>query len=284
MSAFNLSPASRTSVTSRHRRYRSARCLLVLLMFLAIGCGKTVQNLATEELVLSDAVDRSLRSMDFSPLAGQKCYIDTAFLPTFKPPYPPTLSPSLIFVGSEYVTSSIRNQLLAAGAEVVAAKDQANVIIEPRIGTLGTDEHETVYGIPANNGISQLSAMVPAGPALPQVPELALAKLHSETGAAKLAVMAYDAKTGTPLWQSGLSIAKSDARDIWLFGIGPYQAGSIFQSPRFMKYGLHRPLTGDTDGDVHRQAVSLDEEFVYRESPREQPQRVADDPEASRAK
>jgi len=250
-----------------------------VLLLVVGGCGKTVQNLATEELVLSDAVDRSLRSIDFTPLAGQKCYIDTSFLPSFKPPYPPTLSPSLLYVGSEYITGSIRNQLLAAGAQVVTTKEQATLVIEPRIGTLGTDEHETVYGIPANNGISQLSAMVPAGPALPQIPELALAKLHSETGAAKLAVLAYDLKTGTPVWQSGLSVAKSDARDIWLLGVGPYQAGSIFQSPRFLKYGLRRPLQGDSDGDPHRQPVSLDEEFVYREPRPETLHQVADEPQ-----
>lgn len=239
--------------------------LMVCALLTLSGCGKAVQNLATEELVLSDAVDRSLRSVDFTPLIGTKCFIDNTYLPQFKQPFPTTVKPSVIYISSEYITSSLRNQLLAAGCQVVAFKNEADVIIEPRCGALGTDEFETTFGIPASTGLSQAASLMPTAPPIPAIPEMSVAKRHDETASAKMAIFAYDAKTGVPVWQSGNSTARSDARYIWFLGVGPFQTGSIFENPRYMKYGLRRPLVGDRDGDPHRQPVSLDEEFVYRE-------------------
>lgn len=245
-------------------RWRAWALLCACLLSLT-GCGKAVQNLATEELVLSDAVDRSLRSVDFTPLIGARCYIDNTFLPQFKHPYPSNVKPSVVYVSTEYVTSALRNQLLAAGCQVVPTKAEAEVIIEPRCGALGTDEFETTFGIPASTGLSQAAALMPTAPPIPAIPEMAVAKRHDETASAKLAIFAYDAKSGVPIWQSGISTARSDARYVWFLGVGPFQTGSIFEPPRYSSWGLRRPLVGDRDGDPHRQPVSLDEEFVYRQ-------------------
>ncbi len=45
-----------------------------------VGCGTTREYNATEQLVMSDAVDRSIASIDFRPLSGRKVYLDTSYL------------------------------------------------------------------------------------------------------------------------------------------------------------------------------------------------------------
>src|SRR5690606_5395103 len=43
-----------------------------VLLVIAAGCGTTRDKLATEQLLLSDAVDRAVARIDFSPLKGEK--------------------------------------------------------------------------------------------------------------------------------------------------------------------------------------------------------------------
>ncbi len=126
------------------RRCRQWMVLLLAMLsgLLLSGCGKTIRSDATEQLILSDAVDRSVRNIDFSPLSGRDCFLDTTYLKTTKSP---------TFVNADYLTSSLRNQALAAGCHLVEKETEAELIIEPRVGTLGADIHDVTYGIPSNN-------------------------------------------------------------------------------------------------------------------------------------
>lgn len=237
-----------------HGKVLLNRCLLAVLCLIVLsGCGKTIKHSGTEQLVLSDAVDRSIGSIDFTPLAGLRSYLDTTYI-KFKSPY---------FVNTEYITSSLRNQLLAAGCRLTDDRESAEIIIEPRIGSLGSDAHEVTYGIPSSNLISQAASLVPTAPSIPTIPEIALAKKDDQTAAAKIAVFAYDPETGKPIWQSGMSVTRSNARATWFFGVGPFQSGSIYEKARFAGTRLKLPLIGNRDSHKHRQAVSLDEEFLY---------------------
>lgn len=182
------------------------------------GCGTTQQNHATQQLLESDAIDAAVAQVDFSPLAGRKVYFDDTYIKDYK---------GTGFVNSNYVISGLRQQILAAGCELQEAKDQAEVVIEGRLGTLGADSHDVVYGIPKNNAINSVASAVPGSPTLPSIPELALAKKASSRGAAKLALFAYDRESRKPVWQSGLAIARSSARDTWIMGAGPFQDGTI---------------------------------------------------------
>ena len=101
------------------------------------------------------------------------------------------------------------------------------MIIEGRIGALGSDQHDMVYGIPKNSALNSVASVVPGTPSVGLLPELALAKRAAALGAAKLALFAYERESREPVWQSGLSIARSSARDTWFLGIGPIQHGTI---------------------------------------------------------
>jgi hypothetical protein len=60
-----------------------------------------------------------------------------------------------------------------------------------------------------------------------QIPEIALIKKSDMKGVAKIAVFAYDRKSGDALWQSGLVDARSTLKDTWVLGAGPFSSGSI---------------------------------------------------------
>ncbi|MEM1070574.1 MAG: DUF6655 family protein, partial [Planctomycetota bacterium] len=55
----------------------------------------------------------------------------------------------------------------------------------------------------------------------------AIARREAREAAAKIACFAYDRTTRAPIWQSGVDSAVATARDTWVFGVGPFQGGTI---------------------------------------------------------
>ncbi len=204
--------------------------LSLLLSFL--GCGATKSFTATEQLLMSDAVDSTLSKMDFRALSGHKVFLDTTYVVGAGKVIPGVAMPANL-VNSDYVISGLRQQLTAAGCMLVDTRELAEVICEARCGALGTDGHSVTYGIPANNFLNSASSVIPGTPTLPSIPELSVAKREMKSAAAKVAVFAYDRETREPLWQSGITQAGSSARDTWILGVGPLQYGNIYKGTRF---------------------------------------------------
>jgi hypothetical protein len=198
---------------------------LALLPLMQTGCGTTKSSMATEQLLLSDAVDRSVTAIDFRPLSGKNIFVDTQFVPLQRSPVPNDRT----YINTQYVVSSLRQQIMAAGCKLVDKLDDADIVVEPRIGTLAADGHQMSVGIPASKGLNTAAELVPSVPSLPSIPELSLARRETQDAASKVAVFAYDRKTREPVWQSGLSLAQSTARDTWVFGVGPFHRSAIRQ-------------------------------------------------------
>jgi hypothetical protein len=204
-----------------------------LLGAAASGCGTTKQAEATQQLLSSDAVDRAVAMIDFSPLEGQKVHFDAKFLLDYK---------GIGFVNSNYVISSLRQQMFAAGCLLQEKPEDADYIVEARMGTLGNDEHNIVYGIPANNGLNAASVVVPNSPPLPAIPEISIARRDDLMGASKIAAFAYHRETQSVVWQSGLSVARSTAKDTWILGAGPFERGTIHDGWSFAGTRLRLPF------------------------------------------
>src|SRR5262249_12101070 len=60
-----------------------------------------------------------------------------------------------------------------------------------------------------------------------------LAKRTDQKGVAKLAVFAYNRRTGRPVWQSGVVRMVSTSKDTWLLGAGPFRQGTIGDGTEF---------------------------------------------------
>jgi hypothetical protein len=189
------------------------------------GCNVTKSRLATEQLVVADAVDHAVSQIDFSPLSGRKVFLDKSYLPqTNVPGKPPTNGSNV-----EYVTSSLRQQLLAYNCQLQDKADDAEIVVEARLGALGADSNEQTYGLPTGVVLNTAaSSLTPGGSSLPQLPDLSLGRRNHQLGAARLGVFAYDRITREPVWQAGVTTGNSKANDLWVLGIGQFQNGRIY--------------------------------------------------------
>jgi hypothetical protein len=205
----------------------SVCCAVVVAGALAIsvvGCGRIISQKATDQLIAGDAVDRTISQIDFRVLMGKKVFLDTQYINK--------TVPGVGFVNSEYMISSVRQKMMCDGCLLQEKTDDADFVVEMRIGALGADGHEVIYGMPPNNYLSIAASVVPASPqaaaVIPSMPELSLAKKDDQMAAAKIALFAYNRHTREPIWQSGISESRSLVADRWFFGAGPYHKGNIY--------------------------------------------------------
>jgi len=236
-------------VTDRLRPWRLRRGGMSALLLAAIamtgsGCGTMKSNTATEQLLYSSAVDAAVAKIDFTPLRGELVYFDTQYIKT-----PPNAGGSI--VGADYVISSLRQQMAAAGVLLVPKLEDADYVVEGRLGTLGLDSNEVVYGLPANslNAAATAAANLAGVSAAPNIPEMSFGRRNAQSGAAKIGVFAYDRVTREAVWQSGISIARATARDMWLMGVGPYQKGTIYNGKtKFAGEAEDTPIASRREG------------------------------------
>ena len=190
------------------------------------GCGKTITREATRQLLTADSIDRAVAEIDLSPFAGRSVYLDTDLLEHKK-------LDGVGVGGQNYLIGSLRQHLMAAGARMEAKAGEAEFVLEARAGAVGSDEHEVVYGMPANSLLNAASQVVPEAPPLPSIPEISLAKRAEEHAATKIRLFAYHRERREIVWQSGVSEAESRATHTWLLGAGPFEKGDIYDGPRF---------------------------------------------------
>ena len=195
---------------------------------------------------MSDAVDLAVSQIDFAPLSGEKIFLDSSFLQSVK---------GFGFVNAPYIISSLRQQLTASGCLLQDKREEADVIVEARVGALGTDGHEVIYGVPKNNLLSSASSVISNVPNIPTIPELSAARTDAQCGIAKMMVFAYDRESRQPVWQSGVARAESTSRNSWVLGAGPFQRGTVHEGTRFAGEKITPPLDGLT-----RQIKNKDED------------------------
>jgi hypothetical protein len=209
------------------------RLPLLALWLLLAGCGTTrwsdTARTATEQLLISTAIDRAINQMDFRPLAGKDVYLDAQYLQGV--------------TDEKYIVSSIRQHLLASGCTLKSNREEATYVVEARAGAVGTNRHDVMIGIPAVNVPAPL-ALAGVPPAIPEIP---FAKTTDQKGVAKLGLFCYNQKTGKAVWQSGVFPIVTNAKDTWILGTGPFSRGSIYDGTRFagsrilLPFGRRRP-------------------------------------------
>ncbi len=202
-----------------------------------VGCASSrTSNTArtgTEQVLLSNAIDRSLNNVSFDQMSGRKVFIDDKLLDS---------------VDKGYVMGSLRHKTLAAGGYLATAADQADIVLEPRSGGVGTDTEETFIGIPAIS--------VPGMPI--SLPDLKLISRNTQLGTAKIGLVAYDPKTGASYGLGGQTTAVTKHDDMYVLGMGPFRSGAV-REEREKAVGYESPtgtiatLTGQKPSRVARQ-------------------------------
>jgi hypothetical protein len=201
------------------RKTCSVAATVALFALPMAGCGTTrstdTNRTATEQLLVSDAIDRALQSINLQTLSGQKVFFDDSKLADV--------------VDKNYLISSLRQYLLANGCRLCEKREEADFIVEARAGAIGTDRSDLLFGMPSMN-VPQIALVQPVNAVIPEIP---IAKRKDQRGIAKIAVFAYHRQTGAPVWQSGLIHQESTSNDVWILGAGPFQRGTIYQGTEF---------------------------------------------------
>ena len=178
-------------------------CLAALLS--VTGCTSTssssTKRTAVEQLLISNAIDQSLDKVNFSPFAGKMVFLDDKYLDC---------------TDQKYLVSSIRHRLLHSGARLATKMEEADVVLEPRAGSVGTNTVDAYLGMPEI-----------VLPGMLTLPEVRFLERKNQEAVAKIGLVAYDPKTKAILGDGGMSLARSDDNNWFMLGIGPYQNGSI---------------------------------------------------------
>lgn len=190
-------------------RKRLLGMAMLMLPVAASGCATMKQTdtarTGVEQLLISSAADRSLQKIDLSPISGAKVYIEEKYLDC---------------VDKNYVLVALRQRLLQNRCTLAEKAEGADVILEVASGGVGTDRTDLFFGIPE----------IPLPPPSPiSVPKLALFERVRAMGTAKLAVVAYDTKTRSPVVNSGYSIARADHKSWNVLGFGGTNSGSVHE-------------------------------------------------------
>jgi Family of unknown function (DUF6655) len=159
---------------------------MVALALLATGCTTMRQTepkrTATEEMLISSAADRAVAQVDTKALTGKKVFVDASNYKGLDP---------------EYTVAAVHDALLKGGALLVGDRKAADAVVEMRNGAQSIDQREFLIGIPS------FDLPVPLTGSAFKFPEIALYAKAQDIGVSKLAVAAYNAKSGAYESSSG---------------------------------------------------------------------------------
>ena len=172
----------------------------------SVGCASTKSSntarTASEQLLISSAIDRACGNVRFEEFAGRAVFVDDQYLDS---------------VDKGYLVSTIRHRVLGGGGRLAKGADDADLVLEVRSGGVGTDTQSSFIGTP--------SIGVPGLPI--EIPEIKLISRNTQLATAKIGLVAYDPTTGAQAGSGGTSNALSHHKDSYVMGVGPFRSGSV---------------------------------------------------------
>jgi hypothetical protein len=183
--------------------------------------------------------------MNLKTLAGQTIFLDESKVADV--------------VDKNYLTSTIRQSLLANNCQLKEKREDADFIVELRAGAVGTDRSDLLFGIPSMN-VPQIPVVQPVPAVIPEIP---IAKRKDQRGVAKIALFAYHRQSGAPVWQSGLVKQESSENDVWILGAGPFQRGTIYEGTEFAGNTIHNDPPKDKLTTRRLPAIDLAHENTF---------------------
>ena len=166
---------------SQNSGQRAALCLAAAIGLTLAGCASAVETrpgrTATEQLLVAHAAERAAADFRIEAPAGTAVFLETV---NFTGEWAP------------YAISALRQRVMASGLRLVRTRDEADLIVEIRMGALSIDQMHRVLGVPA--------LTLPTGDRYSTftVPELSLYSQKERSGVAEFSAFAYDARTGEP--------------------------------------------------------------------------------------
>jgi hypothetical protein len=152
----------------------------LILAMLALGACTTTretspQRSASEQLLISTAVDRAIAQVNLKIPAGTKVFVDAE---------------QLDGTDGKYAAGEMRDRLLRNGANLVSDKGKADAVVEVRAGALSIDDKQTLVGI------DTFDAPIPFAGQAAKIPQIALYRDRVRQGVAKIAAFGYSTSDG----------------------------------------------------------------------------------------
>ncbi|MGO8677773.1 MAG: DUF6655 family protein [Limisphaerales bacterium] len=173
------------------RSWAGVWLLLLAVMAGVSGCltakDSTPVRTATEELLLSTAMDSALENARFPWLDGKRVFVEEKYFDGYD---------------KGYALGLLRQRISASGALLVKTDDKADVVVEVRSGALSMDTSQMLVGLPAMTLPVPLTGMVPT-------PQLGIYVKDSFDSVAKFALFAYEQPSGRYLQSAGPMEAKA---------------------------------------------------------------------------
>jgi hypothetical protein len=161
-----------------------ALCLVVLGLGACTSIRETApQRTATEQLLISTAVDRAIAQVNLKIPPGTKVFVSADQLQDTS--------------DGKYATGEMKERLLSKGAHLVDDKGKADAVVEVRAGALSIDDKQTLIGI------DTFDAPVPFAGQAVKIPQIALYSDKVRQGVAKIAAFGYSTSDGTLIALTG---------------------------------------------------------------------------------
>jgi hypothetical protein len=228
--------------------------IIVFFMLFMGGCGTTkwsdTTRTGTEQLLISNAIDNAIGQIDFTPIGDKHVFLKTDAISNT--------------TDYKYLAMALRQQMAANGGVICDTEEDADYIVEIRVGAIGTDRDDLLVGIPALTLPSIPATNFSAG----TIPEIPFIKRTKQRGVAKIALFAYNKHTGRPLWASGNKQSESQARNLWFAGTGPLTRGTIYDETTFAGHRIRLPEFLESKQDRYLKSFA-DRDMVFNELPNE---------------
>lgn len=164
---------------------------LIVLAAFATACHSVritePQRTASEQLLLSTAIDKAVKDIDLSSLKGKTIFFDGTYFESYD---------------DGYAAGTIREAISKAGGRLIADRGAADLIVEARSGAVGIDSRDSLFGLP------ELDIPIPFAGQV-QTPELALYKAQHADSIAKFALLSYEAESGDFVNATGSMVGKA---------------------------------------------------------------------------
>jgi hypothetical protein len=142
---------------------------------------------ATEQLLLSTAADRAMKSMDLTVFAGKRVYVDGTYFESYD---------------AKNALATVRDALNRAGALLAPTVTNAEYVVEARSGALSVDFDQTLIGMPSTGVPIPLAGTF-------TIPEISLYKTQKQLSTAKIALLAYSRSSGAHFASTGPMVGQS---------------------------------------------------------------------------
>lgn len=164
-----------------HRTGAGILTFVALMLAMFLGACTTVresspQRTATEQLLISTAVDRAIAQVNLKIPPGTKVFV---------------AAEQLEGSDGKYAAGEMKDHLLRNGAHLVEDRGKADAVVEVRAGALSLDDKQTLVGIESFN------APIPFAGQAARIPQIALYKNRVRQGVVKIAAFGYSTNDGT---------------------------------------------------------------------------------------